>query len=112
MADIMSETAGTDFLTNLVAGGALIGALLGTAQWFLLRYRFARAGWWVVASTVGLSFGLGVGRVAGAALYDSVVGTLGETPARLLATAVFGSRSWLATERSREGSLCGSNSSV
>ncbi len=89
-ADIMGAAMGTDFITNLVAGGAFLGASLGMAQWLLMRQRFARTGWWVVASTVGLSLGLGIGRVGGAALYDGMVVPMGETVARLLATVLFG----------------------
>ncbi len=90
VADIMTAAAGADFITNLVLGGAFLGLSLGTAQWLLLRQRYERAGWWVVASTVGLSLGLGLGRVGGAALYDVVAGTTGEALARVLATAIFG----------------------
>ena len=38
----------------------LIGAALGTMQWLVLRGLFSRAGWWVVASTVGAAI-VGVG---------------------------------------------------
>lgn len=90
VAAIVSEVAGVDFVTNLVLGGAFLGLSLGIAQWLLLRQRFTRAGWWVVASTVGLAVGLGIGRLGGAALYDGMVGPLGETVARVLATVLFG----------------------
>ena len=36
-----------------LAFAALIGASLGIAQWLVLRRRVSRAGWWVLASTVG-----------------------------------------------------------
>jgi hypothetical protein len=55
-----------------------------------LRQQVARAGWWVLASAVGLSTGLGVGRIGGAALHDAILGAAGESMARIGATAVFG----------------------
>jgi hypothetical protein len=90
VADLMSAAVGTDFVTNLVFGGAFLGASLGVAQWLLLRRRFARAGWWIVASTVGLSLGLGLGRVGWAALYDAVGVALGQSLAGVVATVIFG----------------------
>ena len=36
-----------------VAGAGLYGAVVGGLQWLVLRRRVARAGWWVLASTVG-----------------------------------------------------------
>ena len=40
--------------------GTVIGASLGIAQWLILRRFIARAGWWVLASIVGLAVGFGV----------------------------------------------------
>jgi hypothetical protein len=37
--------------------GTITGASLGIAQWPALRGQVARAGWWVLASTVGLGIG-------------------------------------------------------
>ena len=36
----------------VIAGSALAGAIAGTAQWMVLRRRFLRAGWWVLASAL------------------------------------------------------------
>ena len=36
-----------------VAGVAAGGTVLGVLQWLVLRRQVARAGWWVLASTVG-----------------------------------------------------------
>jgi len=36
-----------------VAAMALGGAVMGTLQWLVLRRQVSRAGWWVLASTVG-----------------------------------------------------------
>ena len=38
--------------------GAAVGISVGTAQWLMLRLRFRRSGWWVLASTAGYSLGL------------------------------------------------------
>lgn len=90
-ADILSALVDTDFITNLVVGGTFLGASLGIAQWLLLRRLFIQAGWWVVGSALGLSLGLGLGRVGGAALHDAFLGAMSETLARVLATVIFGS---------------------
>ena len=39
---------------------ALVGASVGIAQWLVLRRQVSRAGWWVLASTVGLVVGTAV----------------------------------------------------
>jgi hypothetical protein len=90
LAGLMSQALNTDFVANFVVGGAFLGGSLGLAQWLLLRQQVARAGWWVLASAVGLSTGLGVGRIGGAALHDAILGAAGESMARIGATAVFG----------------------
>jgi hypothetical protein len=38
-----------------------LGAALGLGQWLALRGRVARAGWWVLASTVAVGAGMAVG---------------------------------------------------
>ena len=45
-----------------VVGAGLLGTVLGVLQWLVLRRQVARAGWWVLASTVGWVVG---GLVAG-----------------------------------------------
>ncbi len=59
---------------GLLVGGLLVGAIggaaLGVSQWLVLRRQLARAGWWIVASTLGWAvgvvvFGLLGGTVAG-----------------------------------------------
>jgi len=34
-------------------GGSFTGALIGIAQWIVLRRHVSRAGWWVLASALG-----------------------------------------------------------
>ena len=41
---------------------ALSGAVTGTLQWLVLRGQVSRAGWWVLASTVGWGLGVTVAR--------------------------------------------------
>ena len=76
---------------------AATGASVGIAQWLVLRKRVSRAGWWVLASTVGFAvvapgaldaletFGIGIlgggssspgyaGFVLGLALYGAITG--------------------------------------
>ena len=59
--------------------GALLGALIGTAQWLILQWQIPRAGWWVLANTLffavffaGGGFGLltmvGYGAITGGVL--------------------------------------------
>ena len=66
-------------LACLVVGWAIVGA----AQWLVLRKRVYRSGWWVLASTEGRAVGwavgfvdVAVGWVVGAAVGEAVVGTI------------------------------------
>lgn len=57
-------------LVGGVVVGTIGGAALGVLQWLVLRWQLARAGWWIVASTVGwaaggAAFGLVGGALAG-----------------------------------------------
>ena len=45
----------------VVVGGGVVGLVLGVLQWLVLRRQVARAGWWVLASTVGGVLGVGFG---------------------------------------------------
>jgi hypothetical protein len=54
----------------LIVGMAVGGAVVGTAQWMVLRKRVRRAGWWVLASAVGMGASgvvsvVGVGVITG-----------------------------------------------
>ena len=48
---ILSATSSS--LVGFAVGLAVFGASVGIAQWFVLRRHVSRAGWWVLASTVG-----------------------------------------------------------
>ena len=41
--------------------GAITGAIVGLVQWFVLQSRLPLPIWWVIATSVGMSFGLGLG---------------------------------------------------
>ena len=59
------------FFVGIVLVVVLIGGLSGTAQSFVLRPHVPRAGWWVVASIVGVAMG-------GAATFFSVMSVMEE----------------------------------
>ncbi|TCC46320.1 hypothetical protein E0H73_44050 [Kribbella pittospori] len=59
---------GVDSVGAALAGGLIVGAVIGTAEWFALRQRIS---WlWILATMVGMAAGL----VAGAALVDYGIG--------------------------------------
>ena len=62
-----------------VVGASLFGTVVGVLQWLVLRPQFARAGWWVLASTVGWLVGMPVGGMVGwvglGAAYGAITGT-------------------------------------
>jgi hypothetical protein len=51
-----------------VVNGALIGALIGVAQWLVLRKQIERAWRWILPSTVGWAIGLTLGWSVGGVL--------------------------------------------
>jgi len=55
--------------SSIVSSAALLalGALIGVGQWLILRHGVQRAGWWIVATTVGWGLALLVGRGLGSA---------------------------------------------
>jgi hypothetical protein len=59
---------GVDSVGTALAGGLIVGAVIGAAEWFVLRQRVS---WlWIPATIAGMAIGL----VAGAALVDYGVG--------------------------------------
>jgi hypothetical protein len=59
---------GVDSVGAALAGGLIVGAVIGAAEWFVLRRRVS---WlWIPATTAGMAVGL----VAGAALVDYGIG--------------------------------------
>jgi len=66
--EAVGELADGNVVGGLV-GFAAFGASVGIAQWFVLRRKVSRAGWWVLASTVGVVVPVvGYGAITGAAL--------------------------------------------
>ena len=62
IADLVVD--GVDSVGTALAGGLIVGAIIGSAEWFVLRERVS---WlWVPATIAGMDVGL----VAGAALVD------------------------------------------
>jgi hypothetical protein len=62
IADLVVD--GVDSVGTALAGGLIVGAIIGSAEWFVLRERVS---WlWVPATIAGMAVGL----VAGAALVD------------------------------------------
>jgi len=75
---------------NAVAGIAL-GTVVGSTQWLMLRRRFQRAGWWVLAGITGWTVGWvtflaipttdsTIGRIVFAALCGAIVGGTSGAP--------------------------------
>lgn len=61
VAGIVAALAGD--LADLILGFGGLGLLFGVMQWLALRGRLARAGWWIIASTLGWGWGLIVTRL-------------------------------------------------
>lgn len=62
-----------------IAGAGLYGTLAGVLQWLVLRRRVARAGWWVLANTVGWVVAIPMGDIMGPpgwAVYGAITGTV------------------------------------
>jgi hypothetical protein len=66
IADLVVD--GVDSVGAALAGGLIVGAIIGAAEWFVLRQRVS---WlWIPATIAGMAVGL----VAGAALVDYGIG--------------------------------------
>ncbi len=52
----LEVVVGMVLVTPIMLG--MVGAIVGTSQWLVLRRQLARAGWWVAVTAVGLSAGL------------------------------------------------------
>jgi hypothetical protein len=69
-------------VAGMVAFATVAGIAGGIFQWFVLRRHVAHAGWWMLASTLGLIVGMGLG--------GPVAMTVGQKGHELEATVVFG----------------------
>jgi hypothetical protein len=52
-------------ITQGAVAGALVGAVIGSAQWLVIRARVPGARWWVIASIAGWAVGAAVGDAVG-----------------------------------------------
>ena len=75
-------------LGSVAVGGAVLGLVLGTAQWLVLRSHVPGAGWWVAANVVAGALGLVVSDVL------SHIGAVA-----LLLGAVIGAAQWPVLRR-------------
>ena len=89
----IEAVVGMILVTPVLTG--LVGAVLGTSQWVVLRRRIANARWWIPASAAGLGIGLAAGVVlveqAGRALTGGQVSVRSmDVSTRALSMAVVG----------------------
>lgn len=64
---------------GFVVGVGLYGTVAGGLQWLVLRRHIARAGWWILASTIGWLVAIPVGDISGPpgwAIYAAVTGAV------------------------------------
>jgi hypothetical protein len=59
-------------LVGSVTVGAIIGTVIGATQWLVLRKWLHRAGWWVLASVVGLAVCAAVFDIVGLSVFVTV----------------------------------------
>jgi hypothetical protein len=80
--------------------GAMAGASVGVAQWPVLRRQVSRAGWWVLASIVGLAVGFAAAFTVVAAVVGAVVeaGAFGAVVGAVLGASL-GIAQWLVLRR-------------
>jgi len=67
------EALGGRSVVTLSAFGVMVGGMVGTMQWLVLRLWVYRAGWWILANTVGWTTGFVAGPVVVVALWTSGV---------------------------------------
>ena len=82
------------------AGLAVGWALVGTAQWIVLRKRVCRSGWWVLASAVGGLLSAAVGGLVGV----SVGPLVGLIVGMAASWAVVGTAQWMVLRERVHGS--------
>ena len=59
--DAAVQPLGLGETTQVVVGIVLVGAIVGISQWPVLRPHVSRAGWWVLASILGMALFMPVG---------------------------------------------------
>ncbi len=63
-ATILGDSLPGFYEYYIAAVMAVSGAILGLTQWLILRHAVRRAGWWILASSVGWAFGIAITRWA------------------------------------------------
>ena len=61
-----------------VINGAIVGGILGLAQWFVLRKQIYCQKWWIIVSIVAWTFGLPLGWLVGVLVYGAIGLFIGE----------------------------------
>ncbi len=93
LASTVGVAVGPVVALSLAVGGAVdgaviyavVGAVVGVMQWVVLRRQITRAGWWVLASTVGVGVAVAMSGVVDVAVSGGIYGTItGATMAWLL----------------------------
>jgi hypothetical protein len=86
----ISEAVGdaTNFKIAIFAGGIVLGLAFGIGQAVVLRPNLSGGGWWPLAHAVGIPFGYALGRGLGEVAYNLLMGGIGETLARIIATLI------------------------
>jgi hypothetical protein len=77
--------------------GGLVGILVGSLQWLVLRSQISRARWWILASALGMGAGFALDQVVGHLVGLAITGT----------ALVWLLRQPAATACSRHGTACG-----
>lgn len=80
----LEAIVGMMLVTPLMMG--VVGSILGTTQWLVIRRLFKRAGWWVVLSAVGVGLGL----TAGLVIVEAVGELIRGEPVRFASTGAAG----------------------
>lgn len=91
------QATGPPLVFILVSGaamGVVVGSTTGLAQWFALRRRIGQAGWWILATTVGVSSGF-----LALAVIRTITGALIETMGAALIGIVAGIAQWFVLRR-------------
>ncbi len=100
-----SESLSFGTLLRFTGVVALGGAVTGILQWLVLRSQVSRAGWWVLASTVGWALGMAVSRAFPWGADDSdALGALVVTGA-VLGAVTGGALVWLLRQPAPEAQL-------
>jgi hypothetical protein len=78
LAVVVFGLGAVDVDVGWVGGAGLFGTVVGALQWLVLRGQVPRAGWWVLASTVGWVVGMPLGGIFGwlalGAAYGAITG--------------------------------------